>query len=155
MTSKYEAELHEAIELVEKYAGYGVTGPLLEQVHRAAAHLKREVLQTARWVQRVSVLERRLGVIGAVAHGKEPPPDLEPLGLAEVLGTRGMYDPLIEIEFSVEKCPGGDFSVAVADEAGNKVSLGAVLRVDEAQAHWLRERFAEAYVLTTSEEEEP
>lgn len=140
--SEYEKELHEAIELVEMYAGYGVADErLLARVRKAAAHLKREVLQTARWVQRIFVLERRLGAIRAITHGDELPPDLDPLALEEVLHT-----------FTVEKCPGGDFTVVVVDVAGNRVSLERVLRVNEIQAHWVRERFAEAYKLSVEAE---
>lgn len=153
MTRKYTKELNEAIELVEKYAGYGVADErLLARVRKAAAHLKREVLQTGRWVQRIFVLERRLGAIQALAQGKGPPPDLGPLELEEALHTCAMGDPRIEIEFTVEKCPGGDFTVTVVDVAGNRVSLGPVLRVDEIQAHWIRERFAEAYKLSVEGE---
>ena len=68
-----------------------------------------------------------------------------------VLGTRAMHDPPSVLEFLVEECPGGDFTVVVVDVAGNRVSLGPVLRVNEIQAHWVRERFAEAYKLSVEE----
>ena len=148
--SKYEQELNEAIELVEQYAGYGVADDaLLTRVSKAAAHLKREVLQTARWVKRVSVLERRLGVIRAMVRGEAPPLDLGPMEL-DTIGLLMESEP--GVRFDVEKVRGGTFTVVASDVAGNRASLGNVIRLSEVQAHWVRERFAEAYKLSVEEE---